>query len=87
MGERARGWRRRDLEKKRIRAGLVVSIRVRQRIGRRRTLSELPIHLPSKNMEQVGRRSHVCNLHIAILVLAVELIRRWENPGVFVTQL
>lgn len=75
------------MEKKRIRAGLVVSIRFGMGIERRRTLSELPVHLPSKNMEQVGRRGHVCNLHIAVLVLAVELIRRWENPGVFVAQL
>lgn len=38
-------------------------------------------------MEDVGRLCKVSNLHIAILVLTLELLRRWEDSRVFVAKL
>lgn len=38
------------------------------------TLSELAVHLASEDVEEVGRRSHVGNLHVAVLMLTIKLI-------------
>lgn len=49
--DRASGWRRSDLEKKRIRARIVVSIQIQYGLGRRHTLSKLAVHLPPQDVE------------------------------------
>ena len=51
------------------------------------TFSELPIHLATKDVEIVGRGCHVSDLHIAILMLSVKLICRWEYARLFVAKL
>lgn len=51
------------------------------------TFPELPVHLPSKDVEKIGRCSHVGYLHVAVLVLAIELIRGWEDARIFVAKL
>ena len=51
------------------------------------TFSELPVHLSSKNVEQICWTGHVSNLHIAVLMLSIEFIRRRENSGIFVAEL
>jgi hypothetical protein len=51
------------------------------------TLSELPVHLPSEKMEVVARLRYISNLHVAVLVLTIELVRRRENARIFVAQL
>jgi len=51
------------------------------------TLAELPVHLSAENVEQVGRFGHVDDLHVAVLVLAGELLLRGEEAGIFVTEL
>lgn len=51
IGERASGWRRRDLEKNRIRAGDGLASQYNSEWTRQRTLSELSIHLPSEDVE------------------------------------
>jgi len=38
------------------------------------TFSELSVHLSPQDVEQVSRSRHACDLHIAILVLSVELL-------------
>lgn len=45
------------------------------------------MHLSAKDMEQVGRASHVRDLHVAVLVLAVQLLRGGEDARVLVAQL
>ncbi len=49
--DRASGWRRRDLEKKRIRASVVVSMQIQYVVRKGRTLSELAIHLPPQDVK------------------------------------
>ena len=49
------------------------------------TFSELSVHLSSQNVEQVGRRGHVRDLHIAVLVLPFELVCRREDSGFLIT--
>jgi len=46
------------------------------------TLSELPVHLSTEEMEDVCRSGAVCDLHVAVLVLTIELIRRREDAGI-----
>jgi hypothetical protein len=53
----------------------------------RLTLSELPIHLSPKKMEVIARLSHVSNLHIAVLVLTIKLLRRGEDTWILVAEL
>jgi len=36
--------------------------------------SELAVHLPSQNVEEVCGRGQICYLHVAVLVLALELL-------------
>lgn len=38
-------------------------------------------------MEEIRRRGHICYLHVAVLVLAVELIWGRKDPGIFIAQL
>lgn len=63
-------------------AGLLLSNRIR-----RLTFTELTVDLTTQNVEQVGRRSHANNLHVAVLVLTVKLVRRREDTRLFVRQL
>lgn len=49
--------------------------------------SELSVHLASQDVEQVGGSCHVSNLHVAVLVLTIKLVRRWEDARIFVTKL
>jgi hypothetical protein len=51
------------------------------------TFSELSIHLSSQDMEQIRRSGHVRNLHVAVLVLAVELFWCREDSWIFVAKL
>ena len=51
------------------------------------TFPKLSVHLPSEDMEKVGRRSHVGDLHVAVLVLAIKLVRRREYSRIFVAEL
>lgn len=51
------------------------------------TLSVLSVHLSAKNVEQVGGRGHVGNLHVAVLVLAHELLASRELSGILVAEL
>ncbi len=51
------------------------------------TFSELTIHLPPKNMEQIRWGGHVAYLHVAILMLTVKLLWGREDPWVLVTEL
>lgn len=46
------------------------------------TLSELSVHLSTENVEEVGRGCAVCDLHVAVLVLAVELVGCREDAGI-----
>lgn len=82
MFERARGCRRSDLEKKRIRAEveLVKSKAVTMTV--RLTLPELPVHLSAEKMEGVCWGSAVRNLHVAVLVLAIKLVGSGEDTGI-----
>jgi hypothetical protein len=50
-------------------------------------LAELSVHLATKNVEVVGRSGAEDDLHVAVLVLAVELLGRWEDAWVLVTEL
>ena len=50
-------------------------------------LPELSVHLSAKDVEEVGGRRHVCYLHVAVLMLSVELFRRGEFARVFVAEL
>ena len=47
----------------------------------------MTVHLSSEDMEQVRRCGHVGKLHVAILVLALQLLGRWEDPRIFVAEL
>ena len=51
------------------------------------TFSELTVHLPAKDVEEIRWCGHICYLHVAVLVLAVELLWRWEDPRVFIAKL
>jgi hypothetical protein len=51
------------------------------------TLSELPVHLSTQDVEEVARLCQVRHLHVAILVLSIKLIRVGEDSRVFVAEL
>lgn len=51
------------------------------------TLSELTVHLSPQDVEEVGGCGHVDNLHVAVLVLTVELLWLREDPGILITEL
>src|SRR4051812_30763549 len=89
MLERASGWRRSAFEKKMARADSRFSRGYNngEVNAARLTLPELAVHLPTKDMEKVGWRCHVSNLHIAVLMLSVELVLRREDARVFVAEL
>lgn len=53
----------------------------------RLTFSELSVHLSAHDVEQVGWRGHVGNLHVAVLVLSVDSVGGGEHSWVLVTQL
>jgi hypothetical protein len=38
-------------------------------------------------MEEIGRGCHVSYLHVAILMLTLQLIRRWKDSRILITQL
>jgi hypothetical protein len=50
-------------------------------------LAELSVHLATQKMEQVGWLCGVGNLDVAVLVLAVKLLRCREDARVFVAEL
>lgn len=50
-------------------------------------LAELSVHLPTEDVERVGWGSADTYLHVAILVLAVKPLWRWEDTRVFVAEL
>lgn len=47
----------------------------------------MTVHLPAKDVEQVGGARHVSDLHIAILVLAFEFIWAGEYSWVLIAEL
>ena len=51
------------------------------------TFTELAVHLATQSVEHVGRLGHVDNLHVAVLVLAVKLLRRGEDARILVAEL
>jgi hypothetical protein len=51
------------------------------------TLAELAVHLATEDVEDVGRLSHVDNLHVAVLVLAVQLVSTGEHARLLVAKL
>jgi len=69
-----------------IRAGNRVA---QQRLGEEddQRLAELAVNLATKDVEQVGRSGHAGNLHVAVLVLAVELVSRGVHAGLLVAKL
>lgn len=83
--ERARGWRRRDLEKKTTSAA---SGQYKEQDGfGALTFAELTVHLSSQDMEVVGWLGHVGDLHVAVLVLAFKLLCRGEDARLLVAEL
>ena len=50
-------------------------------------LAELTVHLTTEKVEEIRRLRSVSNLHIAVLVLAIKLVRRWEDAWVLIAQL
>lgn len=55
--------------------------------GKTHTLAELAVDLATDHVEHVGRASHIDNLHVAVLVLAVQLVLGWVRPGFLVAKL
>lgn len=51
------------------------------------TLSELTVHLSPQDVKEVGGCGHVDNLHVAVLVLTVELLWFREDPRILITEL
>jgi hypothetical protein len=51
------------------------------------TLAVLAVHLAAENMKQVGRRCHVGDLHVAVLVLTDKLLTSGEITGILVAEL
>ena len=51
------------------------------------TLAELAVHLSAQDVEQVGWGGHVSDLHVAVLVLALELLSSWEDTWVLAGEL
>ena len=50
-------------------------------------LPELAVHLSSHEVEKRGRRCWVGHLHVAVLVLPVQLLWAWENTRLLVAEL
>jgi hypothetical protein len=55
--------------------------------ARKLTFSELTVDLSAENVEQIGWGRHAGDLHIAILVLTIQLVLAWEDPGLLIAQL
>jgi hypothetical protein len=51
------------------------------------TLAELAVDLATQDVEKVGRRGHVGDLHIAVLVLTVQLVLSGELARLLVAKL
>jgi hypothetical protein len=51
------------------------------------TFTELTVDLTAQNVEQVGRRSHADDLHVAVLVLTIKLVWGREDTRLFIRQL
>lgn len=69
-----------------VRAGKGVT---QQRLGEEddQRLAELAVDLATEDVEQVGRAGHAGDLHIAVLVLTVQLVGRGEHTGLLVAKL
>ena len=69
-----------------VRAGKGVT---QQRLGEEKDqrLAELAVDLATEDVEQVGRGGHAGNLHVAVLVLTVQLVSRGEHTGLLVAKL
>jgi hypothetical protein len=51
------------------------------------TFPELTVHLSSQDVEQIRRRSHAGDLHVAILVLTVQPVLAWEDSRFLIAKL
>lgn len=51
------------------------------------TLAELAVDLATENVEQVRRLSHAGNLHVAVLVLAIQLVSSGVHARLLVAKL
>lgn len=74
------------------RQGLDVRARkgvTQQRLGEEedQRLAELTVDLATEDVEQVGRGGHAGNLHVAVLVLTVQLVSLGVRTGLFVAKL
>jgi len=58
---------------------------IKQKTGH--TLAELAVNLATQHVEHVSRAGHVDNLHVAVLVLTVELVLRGVHTRLLVTEL
>jgi hypothetical protein len=69
-----------------VRAGKGVT---QQRLGEEEDerLAELAVDLATEDVEQVGRGGHAGNLHVAVLVLTVQLVSLGVRTGLFVAKL
>jgi len=69
-----------------VRAGKGVT---QQRLGEEddQRLAELAVNLATEDVEQVGRGGHAGNLHVAVLVLTVQLVGLGEDTGLLVAKL
>ena len=54
---------------------------------RRLTFTELAVHLPAEDVEQIRRRGHVGDLHVAVLVLTIQALLGGKDARVFVAEL
>ena len=54
---------------------------------RNERLSELPIHLSTQDVEAVSRSRADGDLHVTVLVLTIQFLRRWEDARILVTEL
>jgi hypothetical protein len=50
-------------------------------------LAELSVHLTTEKMEQVGWSSWISNLHVAVLMLSLQLLWGWEDTRILVAEL
>ena len=55
--------------------------------GKTHTLAELAVDLATHHVEHVGWAGHVDNLHVAVLVLAVQLVLGWVDTRFLVAKL
>jgi hypothetical protein len=75
------------LEKKMTRAAEKLAPKENRRVYILLTLAVLAVQLAAENMEQVGRRGHVGDLHVAVLVLTDKLLTSGEITGILVAEL